>query len=80
LCLPALGEQFIVRNYLQHIFDKLGVSSRSELMLFWINRALQTPIGLYEAENSHDRDSSLAPAKMEPSAAEAHGRAARRVQ
>lgn len=37
-----------VRNYLQHVYDKLGVSSRSELMLFWINRSLQTPLALYE--------------------------------
>lgn len=70
-----------VRNYLQHIYDKLGVSSRSELMLFWINRSLQTPLGLYETENAFDGDSpARAAAKMEPFAAEAHGRAARRAR
>lgn len=33
-----------VRNYLQHVFDKLGVSSRSELMLYWINRSQRTTL------------------------------------
>jgi len=28
-----------VRNYLQHVFDKLGVSSRTELALYWLRRA-----------------------------------------
>lgn len=28
-----------VRNYLQHVFDKLGVSTRAELMLYWLRRA-----------------------------------------
>jgi len=70
-----------VRNYLQHIFDKLGVSSRSELMLFWINRSLQTPLGLYEAEDARNGDSPVhAAAKMEAFGAEAHGRAVRREQ
>ncbi|MGH9575387.1 MAG: LuxR C-terminal-related transcriptional regulator [Candidatus Acidiferrales bacterium] len=70
-----------VRNYLQHIFDKLGVSSRSELMLFWINRSLQTPLGLYEAGDAPNGDSpSHAAAKMEPFDAEARGRAVRRAQ
>jgi len=43
-----------VRNHLQHVFDKLGISSRSELMLFWINRSLLTPQGLYETANPRD--------------------------
>ena len=70
-----------VRNYLQHIYDKLGVSSRSELMLFWINRSLQTPVCLYDADKPPGGAlPPHAPAKMEPFAAEAHGRAARRAQ
>jgi DNA-binding NarL/FixJ family response regulator len=28
-----------VRNYLQHVFDKLGVSTRTELALYWLRRA-----------------------------------------
>ena len=28
-----------VRNYLQHVFDKVGRSSRAELMLYWIQRS-----------------------------------------
>ncbi len=69
-----------VRNYLQHIYDKLGVSSRSELMLFWINRSLQTTIGLYETRDGAGSVSAPdADAKMESFAAEAHGRAARRA-
>lgn len=70
-----------VRNYLQHIYDKLGVSSRSELMLFWINRSLKTPLGIHELENvSAGESQPHAPAKMEPFAVEARGRAARRAQ
>ncbi|HEY6464928.1 MAG TPA: response regulator transcription factor [Candidatus Acidoferrales bacterium] len=30
-----------VKNYLQKVFDKLGVSSRTELTLYWINRSKQ---------------------------------------
>jgi DNA-binding NarL/FixJ family response regulator len=68
-----------VRNYLQHIFDKLGVSSRSELMLFWINRSLQAPLGLYDAEEAADDASPARTAKTEPFGAGAPGRAARKV-
>jgi DNA-binding NarL/FixJ family response regulator len=27
-----------VRNYVQHVFEKLGLSTRAELMLYWIHR------------------------------------------
>lgn len=32
-----------VRNYLQHVFDKVGCSTRAELMLYWIYRSQQVP-------------------------------------
>jgi DNA-binding NarL/FixJ family response regulator len=49
-----------VRNYLQHVFDKLGVSSRSEVMLFWLNRMLQTPLGIDEPDAPNESDSITA--------------------
>jgi DNA-binding NarL/FixJ family response regulator len=40
-----------VRNYLQHVFDKVGCSTRAELMLYWIYRSQQVPgAGLAESE------------------------------
>lgn len=49
-----------VRNYLQHVFDKLGVSSRSEVMLFWLNRMLQTPLGIDETDTLQESGSIAA--------------------
>jgi DNA-binding NarL/FixJ family response regulator len=35
-----------VKNHLNHVFDKLGVSSRLELALYWVHRTqtLQRPV------------------------------------
>lgn len=43
----------VVKNYLQKVFDKLGVSSRTKLTLYWINRSKQF------AFSSHSENADL---------------------
>lgn len=43
-----------VKNYLQKVFDKLGVSSRTELTLYWIKRSRQFAFSAH-AENGDGR-------------------------
>lgn len=45
-----------VRNYLQHVFDKVGRSSRAELMLYWIQRTQQMSVTDPADSNSHVRE------------------------
>ena len=45
--------QHTVKNYLFGVFDKIGVSSRVELVLCALAKTIANPIALWESDRSH---------------------------
>jgi two-component system, NarL family, response regulator DegU len=52
-----------VKNYLFHIFDKLGVSSRVELVLYAVSCANRRPIARAENDEHENGTADVAPAE-----------------
>jgi DNA-binding NarL/FixJ family response regulator len=55
-----------IKNHLFHIFDKLGVSSRVELILYAVSSSNRLPIARVESDEHEDETGNVTPAVADP--------------